>query len=67
MLDRGERAAIMLAVSVSAERILIDDRDGRAEAHRRQLLDFALARLSRTNFYLSTELIDIVRKRLSRP
>jgi hypothetical protein len=54
---------------VPAERILIDDWDGCAEAHRRQLLDFetALARLSRTNFYLSTELIDLVRKRLSRP
>lgn len=83
-LDPGEGAAISLALSVDAERILIDDWDGRAEAvrrnlkvtgtvgvlvlaHRRGLLDFetALARLSRTNFYLSAELVRLVRRRLS--
>jgi predicted nucleic acid-binding protein len=36
-LDPGERAAIMLAVSVRADRLLIDDSAGRAEAKRRQL------------------------------
>ena len=36
-------------------------------AHRRGLLDFetALARLSQTNFYLSAELVRLVRRRLS--
>jgi len=82
-LDRGERAAIGLALSFHAERILIDDFDGRAEAvrrnlrvtgtlgvlvlaHQRGLLDFeaALARLCRTNFYLSAELVQLVRSRL---
>ena len=82
-LDAGESAAIALAVSLQAERLLIDDWDGRAEAVRRQLLvtgtlgvlakahqhgllDFekALTRLSRTNFYLSTELVDLMRRRL---
>jgi predicted nucleic acid-binding protein len=82
-LDAGESAAIALAVSLQAERLLIDDWDGRAEAMRRHLLvtgtlgvlvnahqhgllDFekALARLSKTNFYLSTELVDLMRRRL---
>jgi predicted nucleic acid-binding protein len=82
-LDRGESAAIGLALSLHAERILIDDFDGRAEAvrrnlrvtgtlgvlvlaHQRGLLDFeaALARLCRTNFYLSAELVQLVRTRL---
>ena len=36
-LDPGERAAIALAVSVHASRLLIDDFDGRAEAERRSL------------------------------
>ena len=38
-----------------------------AEAHRAGLLNFeaALARLRQTNFYLSAELVDRVRKRLS--
>jgi len=82
-LDRGERAAIGLALSFHAERILIDDFDRRAEAvrrnlrvtgtlgvlvlaHQRGLLDFeaALARLCRTNFYLSAELVQLVRSRL---
>ena len=76
-LDAGESAAITLAMSISADRVLIDDWDGRveaerrhlfvtgtlgvlAEAHLRRLLDFeaALTRLSRTNFYLSDELIE---------
>jgi hypothetical protein len=84
LLDPGERAAITLAVSVHADRLLIDDWDGRAEAERRhllvtgtlgvlarahqiQLLDFevALARLSQTNFYLSKQLVDAIRRRLS--
>ena len=83
-LDPGERAAITLALSVSAERLLVDDWEGRAEAarrhlfvtgtlgvlaeaHQRHLLDFeaALVRLSQTNFYLSAELVDRVRRRLS--
>jgi hypothetical protein len=35
-------------------------------AHQRELLDFeaALARLCRTNFYLSAELVQLVRSRL---
>ncbi len=84
LLDPGERAAITLALSVSAERLLIDDWEGRvaavrhrllvtgtlgilAEAHRARVLDFeaALARLSQTNFYLSQELLDHLRQRLS--
>jgi predicted nucleic acid-binding protein len=36
-LDPGERAAIALAVSLHASRLLIDDADGRAEAERRSL------------------------------
>ena len=83
-LDPGESAAISLAVALHAERILIDDWDGRTEAlrrhlrvtgtlgvlilaHQRGLLDFerALARLSQTNFYLSAELVQLVRRRLS--
>jgi len=36
-LDPGERAAIALAVSIQASRLLIDDFDGRAEAERRSL------------------------------
>jgi predicted nucleic acid-binding protein len=84
LLDPGERAAIILALSVNADRLLIDEWDGRieaerrhllvtgtlgvlAEAHRAGLLNFeaALARLRQTNFYLSAELVDRVRKRLS--
>ena len=83
-LDPGERAAIALAISVSAHRLLIDEWAGRAEAERQQLfvtgtlgvlaeahehhlLDFeaALVRLAETNFYLSAELLDHVRRRLS--
>ena len=83
-LDPGERAAIALAMSVSADRLLIDDWAGPieaerqhllvtgtwgvlAEAHEYHLLDFeaALARLTQTNFYLSAELLDYVRQRLS--
>jgi predicted nucleic acid-binding protein len=83
-LDPGESAAINLARSLNAGRILMDDWDGRAEAvlrnlhvigtlgvlvlaHRRGLLDFeaALARLTQTNFYLSAELVRLVRHRLS--
>jgi predicted nucleic acid-binding protein len=37
-LDAGESAAIALAISVSADRLLIDDWDGRVEAERRHLL-----------------------------
>jgi predicted nucleic acid-binding protein len=36
-LDPGERAAIALAVSLQANRLLIDDLDGRVEAERRSL------------------------------
>jgi predicted nucleic acid-binding protein len=83
-LDPGERAAITLAVSLGASRLLIDEWEGRAEAERRhlrvsgtlgilaeahqqRLLDFeaALNRLRLTNFYLSAELVDRVRRRLS--
>jgi predicted nucleic acid-binding protein len=61
-LDAGESAAIALAVSLQAERLLIDDWDGRAEAMRRHLLmtgtlgvlvsgiELAFGRLSETNF-----------------
>jgi predicted nucleic acid-binding protein len=84
LLDPGERAAIALAQSLNAGRLLIDDWDGRAEAERRhllvtgtlgilakahqhQLVDFeaALARLIQTNFYVSAQLIDLMRRRLS--
>lgn len=37
-LDAGEHAAIALALSVNADRVLIDEQAGRAEAERRQLL-----------------------------
>ena len=37
-LDAGESAAIALAIAVSADRLLIDDWDGRVEAERRRLL-----------------------------
>ena len=36
-LDPGERAAILLALSVDAKRLLIDEQAGRAEAERRHL------------------------------
>ena len=83
-LDPGERAAIHLAASLSAERLLIDEWRGRiaaqgrkirvvgtvgvlAEAHRRQLLDFetSIAQLRKTNFYISENLISLVRRQLS--
>jgi predicted nucleic acid-binding protein len=84
LLDPGERAAILLALSLHADRLLIDEWEGRAEAERRRLLvtgtlgvlaeahlhhllDFesTLARLRRTNFYMSSELLDRIRTRLS--
>lgn len=37
-LDPGERAAIALAISVDADRLLIDEQAGRAEAERRHLV-----------------------------
>ncbi|MBV9404548.1 MAG: DUF3368 domain-containing protein, partial [Acidobacteriaceae bacterium] len=37
-LDPGERAAIRLAMAVHADRLLIDEMEGRAEARRRHLL-----------------------------
>jgi predicted nucleic acid-binding protein len=37
-LDPGERAAITLALSLVADRLLIDEWEGRAEAERRHLL-----------------------------
>jgi predicted nucleic acid-binding protein len=37
-LDAGEHAAITLALSVNANRLLIDEQAGRAEAERRHLL-----------------------------
>jgi predicted nucleic acid-binding protein len=83
-LDPGERAAIALALSVTADRLLIDDWEGRLEAERQQiritgtlgvlaeahiagLLNFesAIAQLSETNFYLSPELVDKLRRRLA--
>jgi predicted nucleic acid-binding protein len=36
-LDQGERTAIGLAISLQADRLLIDETDGRAEAMRRKL------------------------------
>jgi predicted nucleic acid-binding protein len=36
-LDPGERAAIALAISVHADRLLIDEQDGRAAAEERRL------------------------------
>jgi len=36
-LDPGERAAIALALSIAADRLLIDDWEGRVEAERRHL------------------------------
>jgi predicted nucleic acid-binding protein len=36
-LDPGERAAIALALSISSDRLLIDDLAGRVEAERRHL------------------------------
>jgi predicted nucleic acid-binding protein len=77
-LDAGAHAAIALALSVSADRLLIDEHAGRAEAERRHqlgvlaeahragLLDFetALTRLRQTNFYLSGELVDQIWRRL---
>jgi predicted nucleic acid-binding protein len=84
LLGPGERAALALALSVRADRLLIDEWDGHAEAERRHLLvtgtlgvlaeaqqchllDFetALMRLRQTNFYLSAELVNRVRRRLS--
>jgi predicted nucleic acid-binding protein len=83
-LDAGEHAAITLALSINADRLLIDEQAGRveaerrhllvtgtlgvlAEAHRSGLLDFetALAQLRRTNFYVSADLVNRVRRRLS--
>jgi predicted nucleic acid-binding protein len=37
ILDRGERDAILLAESIRAERLIMDDSDGRREAENRQL------------------------------
>jgi predicted nucleic acid-binding protein len=37
-LDPGERAAILLALSLHADRLLIGEWEGRAEAERRRLL-----------------------------
>jgi predicted nucleic acid-binding protein len=84
-LDPGERSAITLALSLRAERLLIDDWEGRveaerrhlvvtgtlgvlAEAHQRQLLDFeeVFERLSRTGFYLSPRIVDLIRRRLKK-
>ena len=84
LLDPGERAAIVLALSLHADRLLIDEWDGRAEAERRHLLvtgtlgvlaeahqqhlldfEMALARLRLTNFYMSAELVDGIRRRMS--
>ncbi|MGD0009481.1 MAG: DUF3368 domain-containing protein [Terriglobia bacterium] len=80
-LDPGERAANALALSLDADRLLINEWEGRAEAdrrhlhvtgtlgilaeaHQQRLLNFetALARLRQTNFYLSAELVDRVRR-----
>jgi predicted nucleic acid-binding protein len=43
-LDLGERAAIALAHSLSADLLLIDDARGRVEAHRRRLVVTGTAR-----------------------
>jgi predicted nucleic acid-binding protein len=86
ILDPGERAAVALALSISADRLLIDDWEGRveaerrnlkitgtlgvlAEAHQHRLLDFesAVARLSQTSFYLSTDLVNRMRQLLADP
>jgi len=74
-LDAGEHAAITLALSVNANRaeaerrhLLVTGTLGvLAEAHRAGLLDFeiALAQLHRTNFYMSADLVERVRRRLS--
>jgi len=80
-LDPGERAAITLALALDADRLLIDEWEGRAEAerlhlrvtgtlgilaeaHQQRLLNFeaVLALLRQTNFYLSAELVDRVRR-----
>ena len=37
LLDRGERDAILLAESIKADRLIIDDLDGRREAANRKL------------------------------
>lgn len=37
LLDRGERDAILLAESIEAQRLLIDDLDGRREAENRRI------------------------------
>ena len=37
ILDQGERDAILLAESIGAERLIMDDMDGRREAESRQL------------------------------
>lgn len=37
LLDRGERDAILLAESVKADRLIIDDLDGRRQAVNRKL------------------------------
>jgi predicted nucleic acid-binding protein len=83
-LDPGERAAITLALSLAAERLLLDEPAGRAEAERRHLLvtgtlgvlaeahrggllhfEAALTQLRQTNFYMSPQLVNRVRQRLS--
>ena len=77
-------SAITLALSLHADRLLIDEWELRveaerrhlrvtgtlgilAEAHQHSLLDFevALAGLRQTNFYLSAELVERVRRRLA--
>lgn len=85
ILDPGERAAIAMALKVSADRVLMDDWEGRAEAvrrglkvtgtlgvlaeaHQRRLIGFesAISRLSKTSFYVSDNLLNEMRQRLSR-
>ena len=75
-LGHGEQEAILLAQDLNADLLLMDDKDGRAEAARRNLivvgtlgvldaaakrgllnLPEALARLQRTSFRASEELI----------
>jgi predicted nucleic acid-binding protein len=82
-LDPGESAAILLAQSIKADRLLIDEWEGRAEAerrrlritgtlgvlaeaHQRRLLDFeaALKLLQQTNFYMSGDLVERIRRHL---